>query len=204
MSLATADDHPDIAALRQTTPFREHVARLFTPLKPGLAYVRTMEFAVNYFERHFVRPDIMDALVTAPLLLHRARLDGIRCVDYLETEIVDLIELDAIDFLQNPNPTHYAWNASDAEELRENLSSFCDGNIEIWEENHYPSYHVSVANDPTLTDAECGALSAYVKSFVGCASATLPYHLEEGSEELYYDSADTEEAMDTPVQEESI
>ncbi len=193
----TANDYPDITTIRQTTSFQEHVARLLTPLKPGLEYVRTMGYAVNDFERNYADPDFLDILTLSPALLHRARLDAIRNVDFLELEIMDLIELDAIAYMKNPDPVNYAWNAKDPEELRVNLCGFCDCNIGIWEENHHPTYHASLASDPTLTEIERKALSEYVKSFVGCASAALPYHLEEGDEEIYYDSADTEEAMES-------
>lgn len=197
-SSSSSNHHPQ---QQQTPEFCEHVARLFAPLKPGLAYVRTMEYAVNDFECNHVDPDITDTLAQA-FLLGRARLDAIRCVDFLEMEIIDLIELDATEYARSPNPMNYAWNAKNAEELRINLCGFCDGLIDIWEEHHHPAYHAAVmiaSTDPNTTTPlplyGREALSEYVKSFVGCASAALPYHLEEGEEEIYYDSDDTEEAV---------
>ncbi len=188
----TASEH----ALRQTEEFREHVARMFTPLKPGLAYVRTMEYATDDFEEDFAEPDFMDVLTASPALLHRARLDAIRCVDHLEAEFIEQLESDAIEYMKNPDPINYAWNATNPEDMQTVLCEFCDVNVRIWEEDHHPTYHASIASDPTLTDTEREALSEYVKSFVGSACVAIPYHLMEGDEEIYYDSADTEEAMD--------
>jgi hypothetical protein len=179
--------------------------RLFAPLKPGLAYVRTMGYAVNDFECNHADPDITDTLAQA-FLLGRARLDAIRCVDFLEMEIIDLIEQDAIEYARSPKPMNYAWNAKNAEELRINLCGFCDELIDIWEEHHHPAYHAAViASEPTPLLPLYGreALSEYVKSYVGCASAALPYHLEESEEEIYYDSADTEEAATTTTNGET-
>ena len=192
-------DEPE-RSMRQTAEFREHVARLLAPLKPGLAYVRTLGYAVNDFEHNYGDPDFMDVLNASPAtLLQRARTDAIRCVDYLEREFVEQIESDAIAYMKQPDKyggQNFTWNATNPEDLATNLSCFCDINIGIWEDLHFPTYRQSIDSDPTLAPAEREAVAEYVRSFVGSASATVPYHLEEGSEEIYYDSDDTEKADD--------
>lgn len=189
------DDH----TLRQTAEFHEHVQRMFTPLKPGLAYVRTAWYAANDFEEDFAEPDFMDVLT--PALLERARSDGVMCIGWMEKEMRDTIETCALAYMRDPNiygGQNFAWNAHDPEDMREALCTFCDQNISNWEEEHMHNYIASIAGDETLSEAERTALGQYVESFVGSALAAIPYHLQEGDEEIYYDTDDTNPSPQSP------
>ena len=166
--------------------FQAHVERLFAPLRPGLAYVRTMEFVTEDFE------EIEDTSDLSPSMLERARAQGILCVDIVEEEILIQIRLDAHRFMEQ-NGVQPGWNAANADELEMNLEGFCDSNSGIWNSTHFPEYK---ARNPGDLD-EAGL--AYVRSFVGSALIALPSHLEGGDESIYYDSDETVQGEENGV-----
>ena len=190
------DEDAAESAMRQTAAFQEHVTRMFTPLKPGLAYVRTMEYAIEEFEGEMVEFEVISPFRTeSPALLMRARNDAILSIDTLEDEIIDQIESNAIRFMNDPtmfNGQNFAWGATDADDMNTVLACFCDTNIKIWQEIYEPLYTASLQNDATLSDPERRIIGAYVRSFLGSATAKLPYCHEDGDEEIYYDSESTE------------
>ena len=158
-----------------------HVQRLFTPLKPGLVFVKRMEFMEDEFE-----PD-EDLDNLTPEMLRRARKQAIKCLSIVEADMKEQLNYDALRYIAE-NGEQPGWNAVDAEEMKTNLAVFCDTNITRWDDIHFPVYKETSAH--ALDDAGL----EYVKSFVGSALAALPYHITDGPEEIYYDSDVTEKA----------
>ena len=184
----------DDSALCQTAQFHAYVERMFAPLRPGLAYVRTEDYIINDFEEDMVEPEVFDPLDDRLLL--RARTDAIKCVDSMEELMMEDVRYDALCYMKDPNMLDgkdLSWNATNPESLRTNLCGFADAHIGIWEELQFPVYCETLATDPSFTESERALISAYVKSFAGSAHAAIPYHIQDGEEEIYYDSATTEE-----------
>ena len=167
--------------MEDSAEFQAHVQRLFTPLKPGLAYVRTEEFATDDFE-----PDEDLRGLTHDMLL-RARKEAIECLSIVETDIMEQLNHDAHRYIREAGEQP-GWGAANEEEMRVNLAEFCNTNIIRWDDIHFPEYK---EQSPGVLD---DAGFEYVKSFVGSALAALPYHTTEGEEEIYYDSDETEKA----------
>ena len=161
--------------MEETPEFKAHVQRLFTPLKPGLAFVRTAEFLMNDFEPGEDLDDI------SPEMLELARKEAVKCIDIMEEDMLEQIEYDARRFVEDGgmNP---GWNAANVDEMEMNLAGFCDSNISIWDDIRFPEYKENTAHG--LDDAGL----KYVESFVGSALAAIPYHIEDGDDEIYYDS----------------
>lgn len=176
--------------------FRGHFERMFIPLKPGLRHVRSEAFVREEFELN--SPEVMELFRSLrPEVLHRARSDAKSALDQAEESMRLQLEHSAAQFMRDPNifgGQNCAWNARNADEMQENLSGFCDMNIRIWEENYLESYTAFVNSE--FKDHEAFALVEYVKRSVSFALASVPYHLEEGEEEIYYDSESTAEFND--------
>ena len=150
--------------------------RLFNPLKPGFAYVRTEEFVKEFEERH-------DTTELTPEMLQRARMEAVACVQIVEDEICLQIEGDADRFMQEG--TEPGWNASNVEEMQMNLTGFCNSNVGVWERAHFPEYK---ERNPRQLD-EHGL--EYVDSFIGWAITELPSHIMDGDDSIYFDSEET-------------
>ena len=161
--------------MEDTPEFKAHVQRLFTPLKPGLAYVRTMEFVTEDFET------MHDASDLSPEMLDRTRKQAIEGVSIMEAEILEQLHEDARQYIEEGGGAP-GWNAVNVDEMQMNLAGFCDSNMGIWERVHFPQYK---ERNPGQLDEEG---LAYVDSFMGSALAALPYHTEDGDESVYYDS----------------
>ena len=162
--------------MEETPEFKEHVERLFTPLKPGLAFARTAEFMMNDFEPEQDLDDISKEM------LELARKEAVKCIDIMEEDMLEQIYDDARRYIEEGCEMDPGWNASNVEQMEMNLVGFCDSNISIWDDNQFPRYKANAAHG--LDDAGL----KYVESFVGSALAAIPYHIEDGDEEVYYDS----------------
>ena len=172
----------DEDATRELPEFKEHVQRLFIPLKPGLARVRTMEFVVEYFEPMEWLDDL------SPEMLQSARNEAVKCIDIVERDMMDQIEYDAFRYIKEGEQP--AWNAGNENALEANISGFCDTNIGRWEDIHFPEYRQRFPG--VLNDAGF----EYVKSFVGTALAAISNYIADAEEEIYYDSDSTQKASD--------
>ena len=81
--------------MEETPEFKEHVERLFTPLKPGLAFARTAEF-MNDFEPEQDLDDISKEM------LELARKEAVKCIDIMEEDMkrkLDIMEEDMKEIL---------------------------------------------------------------------------------------------------------
>lgn len=161
----------------QKPEFQEHFQRCFTPFKPGFAHVRSEDFVINHFEPY---EEDMTARLT-PEMLQLCRAEAVKCIDIMEKEFEEQLKRDSFRFLKEG--TMPAWNARNMDELTVNLAAFCDMNIDVWEEVHFPVYK------ETCTVLDEAGLD-YVRVFVGAALARMPYCIEDETE-IYYDSDDT-------------
>ena len=169
--------------MEELPEFKKHVERLLTPLKPGLEYVRTIEFIEDDFEAMECLDDL------SPLMLERARREAVRCVDIVERDMMDQIYDDAVRYMEE-NGAEPGWNAANLAALQTNLAGFCDINMERWERVHFPAYKNAYKG---LLD-EAGF--EYVRSFIGSALAAIPYHVDDFEDSIYYDSDSTQRAND--------
>ena len=156
----------------------EHIKRVFTPIKPGLQYVRTEDFR-DYFE------EMEDLDDLSPEMHERAYEEAVKCVDIVQESIMEQLQYDARRFIEEGGEDP-GWRSANAGTMKTTLAAFCDLNIGMWEDEFFPQY--KEANPEVLDEAGF----EYVKSFIGSALAVIPNHIEDGDESIYYDSDATD------------
>jgi hypothetical protein len=188
----------DDTTVRQTPEFHEYVERMLEPIRPGLAYARTDEFIYNGFERDMLEigDHAKEHFEEGPVL-NRGRKDCKQWIDTLETMVIEHIQIFCSDFIRNPDTRdreNASWDASNPEELTVAVACFGDEIIRIWRDEHLETYRATLDADPTLTEPQRSALAHYMMRYIATAAASLANHIADwGHEQLYYDSATTEE-----------
>lgn len=182
------------AKLRKTLTFSDHVARMFTPLKGGLRYARTLDFALQNYEPNFAKPHVMNILHPLPLHLKRARTDAAACIDIVEEAILSHIECSALAYMKNPhmyNGQQFAWGATNRDDLETILEAFCAQIRDVWREQLFPdTVFCYYFDDDTTHEAPARrALAEYIQHYVEMALAVAPHHMidDDGGADIYYD-----------------
>ena len=182
------------ASMRQSPEFREHVERMFRPMRPGFARVSTAVYVEEEFE-----PEAEFDINTFPVsLLPRARADALENIGTFEALLLDTVEKSVVEFMRKPDMFEgmtISWNAANADALEINLSGFSDMNMSIWLEFEFADYCATLQADATLDDPERASIRMYVEEFVGFAAAAMPNFVDRNDDDVYYDSASTEEGM---------
>ena len=170
----------EINALRPTAWFQTHFERMVAPLRPGFAQVYETEEDV--------------ASEVPPALLGRARADALAALQSFEALAIDTVEKAVVQFIKQPDMyggQTLSWNASNAEDMEVNISSFTVAHVGIWKDYEFDEYKERLRDDPTLTEEEREALACYVKEFIEYAGLAIPLYVGSGVD-VYYDSATTE------------
>ena len=168
----------EINALRPTAWFQTHFERMVAPLRPGFAQVYATE----------------DASEVPTHLLGRARADALAALQSFEALAIDTVEKAVVQFIKQPDMyggQTLSWNASNAEDMEVNISSFTAAHVGIWKDYEFDEYKERLRDDPTLTEEEREALACYVMKFIEYAGVEIPLHVG-GGVDVYYDSATTE------------
>ena len=175
-------------ALRDTLEFHEHVERMFRPLKHGLAEVQSQDFLDNVLPNEIYVEDM-------PLDLRpRAYAAAFEVFKTYGALLLDTVEKSVIQYMEAPemyDGQTISWGATCAEDLSTSLSCFTDMNFRIWMEHEF----VTFCNTTLLTEfteAEREHVSYYVEEYVSVCMAAISDFAGD-AEDVYYDSADTEE-----------
>jgi hypothetical protein len=121
----------------------EHIKRVFTPIKPGLQYVRTEDFR-DYFE------EMEDLDDLSPEMHERAYEEAVKCVDIVQESIMEQLQYDARRFIEEGGEDP-GWRSANAGTMKTTLAAFCDLNIGMWEDEFFPQY--KEANPEVLDEA---------------------------------------------------
>ena len=180
----------EINALRPTAWFQTHFKRMVAPLRPGFAQVCCMAYVTGEREE-----DVLYASEVPPALLGRARADALAALQSFEALAIDTVEKSVVQFIKQPDMyggQTLSWNASNAEDMEVNISSFTVAHVGIWKDYEFDEYKERLRDDPTLTEEEREALACYVMKFIEYAGVEIPLHVG-GGVDVYYDSATTED-----------
>ena len=197
-SSPTSDDatlYAEIARLRPTREFQEHFARMFTPMEPGFDAVCNTDRIFEEYEDDLM--DVFDA-PPGPALLARMKLEGPKAAQTFKALIKDTLDKCIVEYMHTPDMyggENFTWNAKNSDALSTNMEAFLSLNLDIWMENEFLEYTETLRADTTLTPAEFEDVRVFAREYVEWCAVYIPREVEN-AEDVYYDSATTEEGDD--------